>query len=75
MIGRTKLIVLGLLVAAHCAPATAVDYYVNDSSTNGDVYCYAPGDNSNAGTNPASPKANVQRILDVFGLGDTHRHQ
>ncbi|HUJ10666.1 MAG TPA: right-handed parallel beta-helix repeat-containing protein [Verrucomicrobiae bacterium] len=48
-------------------------YYVNDSSTNNDVWCTAPGDDANTGTDPAHPKASVQAVLNTYTLqpGDT----
>lgn len=51
----------------------AVDYYVNDNSTNGDVYCTAIGNSTNSGLGPASPKIRISEILDDYTLsgGDT----
>ncbi|MCX6553275.1 MAG: right-handed parallel beta-helix repeat-containing protein, partial [Acidobacteria bacterium] len=48
-------------------------YYVNDGSTNGDVYCTAAGDDANNGITPFTPKATVQAIVDAYNLkpGDT----
>ena len=43
-------------------------YYVNDGSTNNDEWCTAPGNDSNDGLTPATPKATVQAILDAYGL-------
>lgn len=51
------------------ATADAANYYVNDGSTAGDVYCTAVGSESNTGTSPSSPKAHIQRILDLYDLG------
>jgi len=45
-----------------------IPYYVNDSSTNGDVYCSAIGDDNNHGLTPAQPKATLQAILDEYIL-------
>ena len=42
----------------------AQSYYVNDAFTNGDVHCTAPGHNANNGLSPATPKADVQAIMD-----------
>lgn len=60
-----------LLGAVRCG--LALDYYVNDAFTNGDVYCTAPGHHANDGTNPASPKCDLQAVLDTYDLdpGDT----
>lgn len=41
-------------------------YYVNDISTNGDVYCRAPGNDSNSGTAPESPKATLGDLLATY---------
>lgn len=49
-------------------------YYVNDASTNGDVYCTAPGNDSNLGTTPGAPKASLTNLLATYGPiggGDT----
>lgn len=49
------------------------DFYVNDASTAGDIYCAGPGLAANDGLTPATPKANLQQILDLYDLegGDT----
>lgn len=48
-------------------------YYVNDTSTNGDVYTMAPGNPSNNGATPGTPKDSIQAIIDGVQLqpGDT----
>jgi len=50
----------------------AMDFYVNDSNTVGDVYCAAPGDDANRGS-IVDPKGSVQSVLDAYDLepGDT----
>ena len=50
-----------------------ITYYVNDSFTDGDVYCTAPGASANTGLTPAAPKRWVPDILDSYNLepGDT----
>ncbi len=55
---------------AHNAP---LKFYVNDSATNGDVYCTAVGSPANNGLSPASPLPTVQAVLDTYQLsgGDT----
>lgn len=45
-----------------------IPYFVNDSSTNGDVYCSAVGKDSNNGLTTNTPKASVQAILDTYDL-------
>lgn len=44
------------------------NYYVNDGSTAGDLYCSATGRVTNIGTNPATPKVSVQNILDAYHI-------
>jgi len=48
-------------------------FYVNDASQEGDMYCSAPGAAAHNGLTPATPKANLQQILDQYDLegGDT----
>ncbi|HYF36616.1 MAG TPA: NosD domain-containing protein, partial [Prosthecobacter sp.] len=50
-----------------------LSYYVNDSATAGDKFCFAAGANANNGTSPAAPKETVQALLDFYDLepGDT----
>ena len=45
-----------------------IRYYVNDASTNNSLYTTAPGDDDNDGLTPATPKANLQAILDSYEL-------
>ena len=54
---HTVISILSLL-ALHCANAT--DYYVNDGSTTGDVYTTAAGASGNNGTDPSTPKSQIQ---------------
>ena len=51
----------------------ALAYYVNDASVANDVYCTAVGSAANDGLSPATPKASVQAVLDIYDLepGDT----
>lgn len=46
----------------------SIPYYVNDASTNGDVYCTAIGNDANDGLTPATPMASLQAILDNNNL-------
>lgn len=43
-------------------------YYVNNSSTEGDVYCAAPGNDANLGTSPGSPKSSLKSLLDTHSI-------
>jgi hypothetical protein len=49
------------------------NYYVNDGSTAGDIYCTAIGSPANSGTVPCSPKASLQDVFDSYDIdpGDT----
>jgi len=49
------------------------NYYVNDNSTTGDVYCNNVGNAANNGQNPCSPKTTLQDIFDTYDIdpGDT----
>lgn len=47
----------------------SIPYYVNDASTNGDVYCTAIGNDANDGLTPDTPMASLQAILDKNDLG------
>lgn len=46
----------------------ALQFYVDDASTNGNVYCSAPGNPSHTGTTPADPLDKVQSVLDRWDL-------
>lgn len=43
-------------------------YYVNDSSTIGDVFTSAPGNDANLGTTPATPKASLVALVNDVDL-------
>lgn len=45
-----------------------VTYYVNDSSTNGDVYCTSPGQSSYDALTPDKPNNSVQAVLNLYDL-------
>lgn len=49
------------------------NYYVNDNSTTGDVFCTNVGNAANNGRNPCSPKTSLQDIFDSYDIdpGDT----
>ena len=44
------------------------DYYVNDSSTVGDVFTSAPGDNAASGKDAAHPMASISALLAAYDL-------
>jgi hypothetical protein len=49
------------------------NFYVNDASTNGDVYTTVPGSSTNSGLTPSSPMASVSEVLNLYDVegGDT----
>ena len=47
---------------------SSIPYYVNDDSTNGDVYCTAVGNATNLGIVPYAPASSLQSIIDTFKL-------
>lgn len=59
---------VGVLAPFTLRNGGTIPYFVNDASTNGDVYCTAIGNDSNHGLTPAEPKATLQAILDAYEL-------
>jgi hypothetical protein len=51
--------------------AFSANWYVNDNSTTGDVYCTAVGNNSNNGNSPATPKLTLLAAYTAAAAGDT----
>uniref|UniRef100_UPI003341AD71 hypothetical protein n=1 Tax=Flavobacterium sp. TaxID=239 RepID=UPI003341AD71 len=51
--------------------AFSANWYVNDNSTTGDVYCTAAGNNTNIGTSPATPKLTLLEAYTAAAPGDT----
>jgi hypothetical protein len=51
--------------------AFSANWYVNDNSTTGDVYCTAIGNNTNNGTSPATPKLTLGAAITAAAAGDT----
>uniref|UniRef100_UPI0037C10333 beta strand repeat-containing protein n=1 Tax=Flavobacterium sp. TaxID=239 RepID=UPI0037C10333 len=50
--------------------AFSANWYVNDNSTTGDVYCTAIGNNTNNGTSPATPKLTLGAAITAAAPGD-----
>lgn len=48
--------------------ASRFSYYVNDSSSYGDIYCTALGNDANLGSSRGSPKASLKSVLDDHDL-------
>jgi hypothetical protein len=46
----------------------ATNYYVNNNSLTGDVYCTAVGASGNNGTSPSAPKALISQVLSSYAL-------
>ncbi len=61
------------VIATSFAPLQIVpqvtNYYVNDNSLVGDAYTTAVGDNSNSGTSPGKPMADLRALLQAYDLG------
>lgn len=47
----------------------AYAFYVNDSSTNGDVYCTTVGSDGNLGISPGTPMATLTNVIGSYKLG------
>jgi len=65
-----------------CGPAAIQNYYINNDSRAGDMYCTAPGDGANDGLTPATPKRTLDSLLERYTLQagntvwiDTGRYQ
>lgn len=54
---------------ACCLSTQAAFYYVNDASTNGDVYCSAAGHATNSGASASAPKPALADIVSAYTLG------
>ena len=52
--------------AAHYV--TNNNYYVNDNSTSGDIFCTAVGSNSNDGRSPARPMASINNVFATYTI-------
>lgn len=69
---RSYICVFALLAVG--LSARGANYYVNDASTNGDVFCSAVGaDGVGRGTNAATPMLSVNTLLSTYDIapGDT----
>ena len=60
--------VFAVILAVAGGPANAVVYYVNNASTNGNVYTTAVGNDANPGTSPAAPKRTLTNLLETVTL-------
>jgi parallel beta-helix repeat protein len=55
----------GLFQVRH---AGATTYYVNDASTTNDLWCTAPGSQTNDGTSPATPKSDFADLMGEWNI-------
>ena len=60
-------VLLALLVLSSTV-AHAAFYYVNDGSTNGDIYTQATGNDEYIGNDPCCPKASIQSVLASYPI-------
>jgi len=63
--------IVPILMAVH--ESSAADYYVNDGSTSGDVYCSGAGSDATGGGSAGAPYASITNLLAQEDLdpGDT----
>ena len=73
--GKIKLVLACFLAYSCLSNLNATNYYVNDASTTGDVYCTAIGSNANSGLTKSLPKLTLANVLSTysasFASGDT----
>lgn len=62
---------LFLMLTFSSLEVLAVNYYVNNNSAVGDVYCSAIGNNANNGTSPSTPKATLANVLSTYSASLT----
>jgi len=62
---KTILYIFILLISFRVLSA---NYYVNDNSTSGDIFCTAVGASGNNGTSASTPKATLSQILAAYTL-------
>ena len=64
---RRRTLCLALLLLSSTV-VNAAFYYVNDSSTNGDIYTQATGNDEYIGNDPCCPKASIQSVLNSYPI-------
>ena len=64
------IIFAGIWVLASVLNSSATVYYVNDASQAYDVYSKATGNSANDGLTPATPKASLADVIDIWNAGD-----
>jgi hypothetical protein len=60
-----------LMLTFSSLDVSATNYYVNNNSTAGDVYCSSTGNNANNGTSPSTPKATLANVLSTYSASLT----
>ncbi|HOU59627.1 MAG TPA: hypothetical protein PLS59_09300, partial [Kiritimatiellia bacterium] len=69
--GRLGMVAIALLVAGRLPLQAQTTYYVNDNSTQGDVYTTMVGNDANSGKSPSAPKLTLASVLtNVLMPGD-----
>ena len=66
---RKSLFIFSTIVLANTS-LHATNYYVNDNSTQGDMYTSAIGNDSNDGKSPNSPKLSLLEAYNIASAGD-----
>lgn len=64
---RSRNLLLLLLILFITKVSKGANYFVNDASLTGDIYCSVAGNNANSGTSAASPKATLTAIWNTYG--------
>ncbi len=50
----------------------ATNYFVNDNSISGDIFCLAVGNNTNNGTSSSTPKLTLKNLINTYGPSGTN---
>ena len=64
--------ILSFLLTLVMGSSFCANYYVNDASLTGDIFCSAAGNNSNSGASASTPKATLTNLLStvILSSGD-----
>lgn len=65
---KTRMFCIFLALICVAVGAIAAEYYINDSSQVGDIYCTAAGHAANDGKTPATPKLEINNLLATYTL-------
>ena len=72
MINFFKILILFVFLFVWSREVYATNYYVNNNSTTGDVFCTAVGVAGNNGTSAATPKATLSNLYSTYGPSGTN---